>query len=146
MFIPTTTVWGFIWTFCLHYTVHGQRPKVTIPILAKKLSKYERTITTEISTLTRTRTTFMLLKRQYDIKIVYLPLDNESPSEILQLFNDTLLQGGINSVIYLQIGGETSVSSTDYVTTVLEDLGLPVLSWDPKYSGALEVIIFFYSY
>lgn len=140
MFIPTTTVWGFIWTFCLHSITNGQRPKVTVPILAPNVLKYKSTITTAVSSITRSRTSFFTLKRKYDIKVEYLPLNNQSPSEILQLFNDTILQGGINSVIYLQIGGETSVSSTDYVTTVLEDLGLPVLSWDPKYSGALEKI------
>ena len=111
-----------------------------IPVMMPYISKYDRGIVSPtLASLRTDRRLFYLLRSKYDVNVEKILIDTGSPSEILQIFNDTILQGNVNSVVYLQVGGDTSVASTEYVMMMLEGLGIPVLSWDPKYSGALEV-------
>ena len=46
----------------------------------------------------------------------------------------------VNTAIYIQYKeDDKAMASADYTISLLEELGVPVLSWDPNYPGSLEV-------
>ena len=87
-----------------------------------------------------------MLRRAYNIDIKPIELDtgssyrqsDYSPDGILRMFNDSIVKNSINSVLVIQIQ-EVNTASTEYMMTMLEQLGLPVLSFNPFYPGSLEV-------
>jgi hypothetical protein len=47
----------------------------------------------------------------------------------------------VNTAIYIQYKeDDKAMASADYTVSLLEELGVPVLSWDPNYTGSRRCI------
>lgn len=141
MYISTTTSFTFVWIMFLRYTTSGQKIDVTIPIMMPYLYKHKNSVNRAISTVQNSiyvRRVGILTKYKPKLKPVIFYRD--SPDEILQIFNKTIMEEKVNTAIYIQYKeDDKALASADYTISLLEELGVPVLSWDPKYPGSLEV-------
>ena len=63
---------------------------------------------------------------------------SETPAEILTLFCSEVFARHVNTIMSLNYGSGT-VASNDYIMQLADNLGYPVISWDPHYPGALQV-------
>ena len=141
MYISTTTSITFVWIMLLRYTTSGQKIDVTIPIMMPYLYKHKNTVNRAINTVQNSiyvRRMGILTKYKPKLKPVIFYRD--SPDEILQIFNKTIMEEQVNTAIYIQYKeDDKAMASADYTVSLLEELGVPVLSWDPNYTGSLEV-------
>lgn len=141
MYISTTTSVTFVWIMFLRYTTSGQKIDVTIPIMMPYLYKHKNTVNRAVSAVQNSiyvRRMGILTKYKPKLKPVIFYRD--SPDEILQIFNKTIMEEQVNTAIYIQYKeDDKAMASADYTISLLEELGIPVLSWDPNYPGSLEV-------
>ncbi|KAL4240266.1 Glutamate receptor ionotropic [Mactra antiquata] len=65
-------------------------------------------------------------------------IETQSPSEILSTFCNEIFQRHVNTLLCLNHGFGTEASN-NYILQLAENVGYPVISWDPHYPGALQV-------
>lgn len=73
-----------------------------------------------------------------ETSIFYMDKLNPSPGSLTELFcNETFVK---NSSVLMSINYNKYTSvATEYIINVALEMGYPVISWDPFYTGALEV-------
>lgn len=78
------------------------------------------------------------LRKNYSPYPRVIELEESNPNEILGIFCDTIFKKNVNALVHLSVTKKAE-KSKDYVLGLASSLGLPVLSFDPDYVGALEV-------
>ena len=63
---------------------------------------------------------------------------SETPAEILTLFCSEVFVRHVNAILSFNYGSG-SAAANDYIMQLADNLGYPVISWDPQYPGALQV-------
>ena len=63
---------------------------------------------------------------------------SETPAEILTLYCSEVFVRHVNAILSFNYGSG-SVAANDYIMQLADNLGYPVISWDPQYPGALQV-------
>lgn len=63
---------------------------------------------------------------------------SETPAEILTLFCSEIFSRHVNTIVSFNYGSG-SVAANDYILQLADNLGYPVISWDPQFPGALQV-------
>ena len=115
--------------------VHGQRgPSAEIDIIVPNIDKVVKSIDK--------RNFFNIMRpvrRTYSPSARVIELEDSNPDEILGIFCDTIFEKNTNALVHLSVTKKAE-KSKDYVLGLAASLGLPVLSFDPDYVGALEVI------
>lgn len=126
-----------LWFLCSdsHGGVQSARTTLSFRIIMPNLMHYERAINSTKTSISR----YMYgLPGRPDISI--LRVDTNSPKEIMNMFCDQILPNQVNTLLHLDLKTDrTSSISTNYIMNVAEQLGYPLISWDPDYAGALEV-------
>ncbi|XP_062581711.1 glutamate receptor ionotropic, NMDA 2B-like isoform X2 [Saccostrea cucullata] len=77
------------------------------------------------------------IRRMYSPFPRIIKLENSNPNEILDIFCETVFKKNVNALIHLSVTRKAE-KSKDYILGLATSLGLPVLSFDPDYVGALE--------
>ncbi|XP_061181697.1 glutamate receptor ionotropic, NMDA 2B-like isoform X2 [Saccostrea echinata] len=77
------------------------------------------------------------IRRMYSPFPRIIKLENSNPSEILEIFCETVFKKNVNALVHLSVTRKAE-KSKDYILGLATSLGLPVLSFDPDYVGALE--------
>lgn len=128
--------WGmfFLAFIALISTVCCQRgPKAELDIIVPNIDKVVNAIDK--------RNFYNIMKpirRTYSPYARVIELEESNPDEILGIFCDTIFQKNVNALVHLSVTKKAE-KSKDYVLGLASSLGLPVLSFDPDYVGALEV-------
>lgn len=81
------------------------------------------------------------IRRTYSPYPRIIELEESNPDEILGIFCDQVFKKNVNALVHLSVTKKAE-KSKDYFLGLASSLGLPVLSFDPDYVGALEVKIF----
>lgn len=127
--------WGmfFLAFIALISTVCCQRgPKAELDIIVPNIDKVVNAIDK--------RNFYNIMKpirRTYSPYARVIELEESNPDEILGIFCDTIFQKNVNALVHLSVTKKAE-KSKDYVLGLASSLGLPVLSFDPDYVGALE--------
>ena len=71
--------------------------------------------------------------------ITFTSDEKPTPDEILNLFCDTIF--AMNVSVLMNINIQESTAFSDYILSLAQRLGYPVISWNPLYRGTMEVSI-----
>ncbi|KAH3884316.1 hypothetical protein DPMN_008295 [Dreissena polymorpha] len=77
--------------------------------------------------------------RTVSSSIFYIDKNNPHPSNIVDAFCQEVFKKNTSVVMSINYEQETSRAS-QFIASVASRLGYPVLSWDPFYQSALEVV------
>lgn len=75
---------------------------------------------------------------QISTNIFYISNQYPSPQEVVDFFCDALFSNNASVVLSLNYETVTSKAS-NYMADMASNLGYPVISWDPVYTGSLSV-------
>ncbi|KAH3869433.1 hypothetical protein DPMN_032600, partial [Dreissena polymorpha] len=113
--------------------------QIVMPHQTSAANKYETTHANAKQTIKHGReTAYNNLRRRFAINTWLNFTDSNSPKEILNLFCKEIFAKHVNAILSLNYGTDTA-SSNNYIMKLAENLGYPVISWDPHYPGALEM-------
>ncbi|KAH3869441.1 hypothetical protein DPMN_032608 [Dreissena polymorpha] len=113
--------------------------QIVIPHQTSAVNKYENAHANAKQTIKHGRESdYNNLRKRFSINTWLNFTDSNSPKEILNLYCKEIFAKHVNAILSLNYGTDTA-SSNNYIMKLAENLGYPVISWDPNYPGALEV-------
>ncbi|XP_052268514.1 glutamate receptor ionotropic, NMDA 2B-like [Dreissena polymorpha] len=113
--------------------------QIVIPHQTSAVNKYENAHANAKQTIKHGRESdYNNLRKRFSINTWLNFTDSNSPKEILNLFCKEIFAKHVNAILSLNYGTDTA-SSNNYIMKLAENLGYPVISWDPNYPGALEM-------